>query len=84
MSKSFEDAMRKRRERERAWPTLLARWRDIPEGTPVTVKRDDGSKLETVTRSAPWTLGHGQPVISLEGIVGGYMLERVTLRKATP
>lgn len=44
----------------------------------VTVKRDDGSILLTVTRSEPWQLGHGGWVILVEGISGGYDCARVT------
>ena len=82
-SAAFERALRKRREQQRQWPVLMARWRDVPVGTPVTVTKDDGSKFETVTRSEPWELGHGEPVIKVDGIVGGYLLSRVKLRKAS-
>ena len=46
-------------------------------GTPVQVVRDDGSKMLTRTRSVPWQLGHGDWVVSVEGISGGYLLSRV-------
>jgi hypothetical protein len=55
---------------------------DTPIGTPVTVRKDDGKLFETVTRSKPWALGHGQKVILVEGIAGGYMLERVVIKDA--
>lgn len=48
-----------------------------PVGTPVTVRRDDKSTLETVTRSEAWDLC-GTPVVMVKGISGGYALERVT------
>ncbi len=49
-------------------------------GTPVTVTLDDGSKMETRTRSPAWMLGHGEAVVSVDGIVGGYLLSRVQVR----
>lgn len=48
-----------------------------PVGTPVTVTKDDGTKIETKTRSIAWALGDGTPVVMLEGISGGYLLSRV-------
>ncbi|MCR4319755.1 MAG: hypothetical protein NUV74_05390 [Candidatus Brocadiaceae bacterium] len=50
-------------------------WYEI--GYPVLVKKDDGSVVQTKTRSEAWELGHGQAVIKLEGISGGYSLDRV-------
>jgi hypothetical protein len=50
-----------------------------PIGTPVRVRKDHGTALYTVTRSKPWQLGHGQWVIAVEGISGGYDLARVEL-----
>lgn len=47
-----------------------------PEGTPVTVRKDDGSVVATSTRSMPWMVG-GTAVILLEDFSGGYSLERV-------
>ncbi len=46
-------------------------------GVAVTVTRDDGSKVNTVTKSDAYLLGHGQAVILLEGISGCYALDRV-------
>jgi hypothetical protein len=57
----------------------LARAERWPIGTPVTVTKDDGSQVETATRSGPWKLGDTW-VILLEGISGGYALARVTER----
>lgn len=69
---------------------LVKQWMDVPEGTPVIVTLDDGSKWETKTRSIPWMLGADSrdetdpthspghtAVILLEGRTGGYLLERV-------
>lgn len=56
------------------------RW---PIGTAVTVTTDDGSEVETVTRSGPWRLS-GAWVILLKGISGGYALARVKERQEVP
>ncbi len=48
-------------------------------GQPVTVAKDDGSLVETVTRSTPWKLG-GTWVILVHGVTGGYALARVKER----
>ena len=64
---------------------LVDSWKDVPEGTDVIVTLDRFDKegpgdKKTKTRSAPWLLGGHTAVILLEGISGGYSLERV--RKA--
>lgn len=46
-------------------------------GCPVIVRKDDGSELQTNTRSIAWKLGHGESVVKVEGIRGCYMLSRV-------
>lgn len=51
-----------------------------PEGTSVTVRKDDGSIIDTKTRSGAWMLGGHSAVIMLDGISGCYSLERVTVR----
>ncbi|MEU6237384.1 hypothetical protein, partial [Kitasatospora sp. NPDC047058] len=62
-----------------------------PVGTPVTaypgVRPEhpaysalDDHRLETRTRSAAWTLGHGEPVVAVEGYAGGISLEHIDLR----
>lgn len=48
-----------------------------PTGTKVEVRLDDGSIRNTTTRSEAWLMGGHTAVIMLEGISGGYMLERV-------
>lgn len=47
-------------------------------GIGVLVKLDNGRLWHTRTRSEAWELGHGQPVVMLEGRSGGYDLARVT------
>lgn len=34
-------------------------------------------RLETVTRSRAWNLGHGEPVVMVDGYAGGISLEHV-------
>jgi len=48
-----------------------------PIGTHVTVHRDNGGVLHTVTRSDPWVMEGHSAVIMVKGISGGYALERV-------
>ncbi len=61
---------------------LIAAWKH-PEGTEVEVLRDSGEVLRTKTRSMPWALGESSrgpghtAVISVNGIAGGYSLDRV-------
>lgn len=47
-----------------------------PIGTEVIVTRDNGDRVQTRTRSTAWMLGC-EPVVKVEGISGGYALERV-------
>jgi hypothetical protein len=46
-------------------------------GISVLVTLDGGKLWFTKTRSEAWNLGHGQPVVMLEGKTGGYDLSRV-------
>jgi hypothetical protein len=60
-------------------PLTAEEWNaQYPVGTPVIVVKDHGEMWETKTRSEAWNLGHGQPVVMLEGKSGGYDLSRVT------
>jgi len=61
---------------------LCERWNKLhPVGSAVTVTKDDGSKIETVTRSEAWKLGGHTPVILVEGSIGTHRLTRVAARK---
>jgi hypothetical protein len=60
---------------QRAWDDWQAN--PVPSGAPVEVTKDDGTKVVTKTRSAPWKLGDGTPVVMVDGISGGYLLTRV-------
>ncbi|MFJ9771167.1 hypothetical protein ACIRVF_07980 [Kitasatospora sp. NPDC101157] len=65
-------------------------WNDrYPIGTPVTAYpgvRPEHRAVElctvltTRTRSRAWNLGHGEPVVAVEGYAGGISLEHVDLR----
>lgn len=46
-------------------------------GAGVLVRLDGGALLHTRTRSEAWELGHGRPVVLLEGKTGGYDLARI-------
>jgi len=71
--------MRNRPDPLRVTSSQISRAMRWPIGTAVTVTKDDGSKVETVTRSAPWRLGETW-VILCAGISGGYALARVVER----
>lgn len=53
---------------------------DLPVGTQVLVRRDNGTILETVTASEPWELGR-MVVVLVDGIRGGYALSHVFVRQ---
>ncbi|MFE0650992.1 hypothetical protein ACFVZH_20625 [Streptomyces sp. NPDC059534] len=40
---------------------------------------DPTERLDTVTRTPAWTLGHGEPVVSVEGYAGGICLSHVDI-----
>jgi hypothetical protein len=56
--------------------TLAKNWKH-PIGTPVVLRKDDGTLVKTKTRSDADLIG-GRAVIWLEGISGCYDLSRVT------
>jgi hypothetical protein len=47
-------------------------------GMKVSVRKDDGFSMVTVTTSAPWQLGHGAWVVKVDGVSGGYDCARVS------
>jgi hypothetical protein len=60
---------------------LVEAWnREHVVGAPVTVRRDDGTELQTRTRSAAQVLSGHTAVIWVDGIAGCYDLQRVTPR----
>lgn len=44
---------------------------------------DPCTRLETVTRTPAWILGHGEPVVSVEGYAGGICLTHVDIAPRT-
>ena len=52
--------------------------RKLQAGDVVIVTDDHGVDAEYKVKYAPWQLGHGEWVIGLAGISGGYKLDRVT------
>lgn len=56
-----------------SYESLLALTKD----SVVVVRDDAGNEAEYVVKQEPWRLGHGQWVIGLKGIAGGYSLDRV-------
>jgi hypothetical protein len=54
-----------------------AQRRALKPGDVVAVRMDDGTYKQCTVKYAPWQLGHGEWVIGLQGIAGGYRLSRV-------
>jgi hypothetical protein len=52
-------------------------------GDEVAYLDDTGREWFATVKYAPWKLGHGEWVIGLDGIAGGYLLSRV-MRKCKP
>jgi hypothetical protein len=48
-----------------------------PVGTRVSVRRDNGTALLSATCSEAWVLGGHTAVVMVDGISGGYLLNRV-------
>ena len=50
---------------------------ETPSGTPVIYVDDEGVPCVTKTRSDPWCIGDGTPVVLIDGRTGGYLASRV-------
>lgn len=51
-----------------------------PPGTPVLYESVRGdTPFATKTRSEAWELGHGAPVVKIEGRTGGVLLSHLTI-----
>jgi len=62
---------------------LVNYWNErYPEGTPVTVTRDNGEQFETVTRSEAGYAENDMAVIMVKGIAGYYRLDRVRAQQS--
>jgi hypothetical protein len=55
-----------------------------PPGTAVDLTDDLGVVHRTRTRSEAWCLGHGEPVVAVEGRSGSYLLERIKPVEVVP
>ena len=51
--------------------------RNCPVGTVVTVTLDDGELFVTTTRSLAWVMGGHSAMVMVDGIAGGYLIDRV-------
>jgi hypothetical protein len=71
-----------------------AQWNErYPVGTAVVaypgVRPEDPAaadfctRLETHTRTIAWNLGHGEPVVSVDGYAGGISLKHIDLADTT-
>lgn len=57
-------------------------WRlSLKPGDVVLVARDSGFQEPYTVKYEPWQLGHGEWVIGLDGVAGGYLLSRVRSRR---
>lgn len=52
---------------------LAAQWGRTPSDVPT---------LHTHTRTPAWELGHGEPVVSVDGYAGGISLEHIDVQEA--
>jgi hypothetical protein len=50
---------------------------NLKRGDIVRVRDDQGIEADYTVRQEPWVLGSGHAVVGLEGICGGYALDRV-------
>lgn len=57
-------------------PVAVAHQKRVAEGRTYG-DTDPCNRLETVTRTPAWTLGHGEPVVSVEGYAGGICLTHI-------
>lgn len=49
----------------------------VEKGRTFPGETDPTETLRTVTRTPAWTLGHGEPVMSVEGYAGGIVLDHI-------
>ncbi|GES27827.1 hypothetical protein AB0G60_03105 [Streptomyces angustmyceticus] len=64
-------------------PVAAAHQRRVEEGRTYG-DTDPCTRLETTTRTPAWILGHGEPVVSVEGYAGGICLTHVDVIGAQP
>jgi surface antigen len=63
--------------RQQAARALYRKYAGTPAGTPVSVHRDNGERLETVTISEPFLLENAYALVQVKGIPGNVRLSRV-------
>ena len=55
-------------------------WNELfPLKSPCLLRLDDGSEIETRVRSEAWALGDGTVVVKMEGMAGGWRIDRVKM-----
>lgn len=64
-------------------PIAVAYQKRVKEGRVFGGMTDPCKRLATVTRTPAWILGHGEPVVSVEGYAGGICLSHVDVREVT-
>jgi hypothetical protein len=64
-------------------PVAVAYRKAVEAGRTVFGETNPCKRLETVTRTRAWTLGHGAPVVSVEGYGGGIALTHVDIAPRT-
>jgi hypothetical protein len=60
--------------------TLVTAYPGVRPEYAAEIGATDYPRLETRTRSRAWNLGHGEPVVAVEGYAGGISLKHIDLR----
>lgn len=63
-------------------PVAVAFRKAVEGGRAFRSETDPCKRLETVTRTPAWELGHGEPVVSVKGYAGGICLTHVDVPTA--
>ena len=62
-------------------PVAVAHRKRVEDGRTFGTN-DPCKRLDTVTRTPAWILGHGDPVVSVEGYAGGICLTHIDVQPA--
>lgn len=65
-------------------PVAVAYRRAAEAGRTFRGETDPCKRLDTQTRTPAWTLGHGEPVVSVNGHTGDICLDHVDVLDHTP
>lgn len=58
----------------------IEEWNEIYKpGSPCVLTLDDGTQVQTATRSIAWRLGSGSVVVMVDGKSGGWNIDRVRM-----